>query len=145
MLKKGVFNLRIMALDYGDKTIGVAVSDLLKITAQGKEVIRRSNQQADLQRLGEIIKTDQIERIIVGLPRNMNGTYGERAEKTLQFVEKLKQNFSIPVETWDERLSSVAAERALLAGDVSRKKRKKVIDKLAAVIILQGYLERNYG
>ncbi|MCK4259761.1 MAG: Holliday junction resolvase RuvX [Halanaerobiales bacterium] len=136
--------MRIMALDYGDKRIGVALSDALKMTAQGKEVIHHTNLQADLKRLGEIIEEDVVERIVVGLPRNMNGTYGPRSEKTLQFVEKLKEEFSLPVETWDERLSTIAAERTLLEADVSRKKRKKVIDMMAATIILQGYLGRYY-
>ncbi len=133
-----------MALDYGDKTIGVALSDALKITAQGKEVIRRTSWKEDFQRLDELIKDEEVERIVVGLPRNMNGTYGPRAEETLKFVEKLKNRLSIPIETWDERLSTAEAERTLIKGDISRQKRKQVIDKLAAVIILQGYLERYY-
>lgn len=133
-----------MALDYGDKTIGVAVSDALKITAQGKEVIRRTNLKADLKRIAEIVEEEEVEKIVVGLPKNMNGTYGPRAEATLKFVEKLKKHFSIPIDTWDERLSTMEAERTLLEGDLSRKKRKKVIDKMAAAIILQGYLERYY-
>lgn len=136
--------MRIMGLDYGDRTIGVAVSDALKITAQGKEVIRRTNLKADLKRLKEIIQEDEVEKIVVGLPRNMNGTYGPRAEVTMEFVEKLRATFPIPVETYDERLSTSAAERTLLQGDVSRAKRKQVIDMMAAVIILQGFLERYY-
>ncbi len=136
--------MRIMALDYGDKRIGVALSDALKMTAQGKEVIQHTNIKADLKRLDEIIKEDEVEKIVVGLPRNMNGTYGPRAEKTLKVVEKLKDKLSIPVETWDERLSTMAAERVLLEADTSRNKRKKVIDMMAATIILQGYLERYY-
>lgn len=136
--------MRIMALDYGDKTIGVALSDALKITAQGKEVIRRTSRKADFKRLEELIQENEVERIVVGLPLNMNGTQGPRAEKTLKFVERLKNAFDLPVETYDERLSTSAAERTLLEGDMSRKKRKKVIDMTAAVIILQGYLERNY-
>lgn len=133
-----------MALDYGDKTIGVALSDALKITAQGKEVIRRTSRKADFKRLEELIQENEVERIVVGLPLNMNGTQGPRAEKTLKFVDRLKRAFDLPVETYDERLSTSAAERTLLEGDMSRKKRKKVIDMTAAVIILQGYLERNY-
>lgn len=136
--------MRVMALDYGDKTIGVAISDALKITAQGKEVIRRSSGKADLARLRQIIAEDEVETIVVGLPRNMNGTYGPRAEETLKFVEKLKNAFTIPVVTYDERLTTSAAEKVLISGDVSRAKRKQVIDMMAAVIILQGYLERNY-
>lgn len=133
-----------MGLDYGDKTIGVAISDALKITAQGKEVIRRTSGKADFARLRQIIAEDEVETIVVGLPRNMNGTYGPRAEETLKFVEKLKNTFTIPVVTYDERLTTSAAEKVLISGDVSRAKRKQVIDMMAAVIILQGYLERNY-
>lgn len=133
-----------MALDYGEKTIGVAVSDALKITAQGKEVIRRTNLKADMKRITEIIREEEVERLVVGLPRNMNGTLGPRAEQTLKFIEKLRQRISLPIDTWDERLSTMEAERTLIAGDISRQKRKRVIDKLAAVIILQGYLKRYY-
>lgn len=133
-----------MALDYGEKTIGVAVSDALKITAQGKEVIRRTNLKADMKRIMEIIREEEVERLVVGLPRNMNGTLGPRAEQTLKFIEKLRQRISLPIDTWDERLSTMEAERTLIAGDISRQKRKRVIDKLAAVIILQGYLKRYY-
>lgn len=133
-----------MALDYGEKTIGVAVSDALKITAQGKEVIRRTNLKADMKRITEIIREEEVERLVVGLPRNMNGTLGPRAEQTLKFIEKLRQRISLPIDTWDERLSTMEAERTLIAGDISRQKRRRVIDKLAAVIILQGYLKRYY-
>lgn len=136
--------MRIMGLDYGDKTIGVAVSDALKITAQGKETIRRTNLKADIERIRQIIKEDEVEKIVVGMPRNMNGTYGPRADATREFVEKLKSSLPIPIDTYDERLSTTAAERTLIQGDVSRAKRKQVIDMMAAVIILQGYLERYY-
>lgn len=133
-----------MALDYGEKTIGVAVSDPLKLTAQGEEVIRRTNLKADIKRIREIIQSKEVERLVIGLPRNMNGTYGPRAEATLKFLDRLRQEISLPIDTWDERLSTIEAERTLLKGDISRQKRKRVIDKLAAVIILQGYLERYY-
>lgn len=132
--------MRIMGLDMGDKTIGVALSDALGWTAQGLEVIRRSSLEQDLKRLGEIIKEYEVEEILVGLPKNMNGTLGERAQLTMEFGETLKEAFKLPVNFWDERLSTVEAERILLQGDMSRAKRKKVIDKMAASVILQSYL-----
>jgi len=132
--------MRIMGLDVGDKTIGVALSDLFGWTAQGLEVIRRDVLEKDLARLQQIIQDYEVEEIVVGLPKNMNGTLGERAEKVLALVEILKEKFSLPVKTWDERLSTVEAEKMLIKADVSRAKRKKVIDKMAACVILQGYL-----
>jgi len=134
--------MRIMGLDVGDKTIGVAVSDLLGWTAQGLEIIRRTNLKNDINRLKEIIKKMEVKKIVVGLPKNMNGTIGSQGEKVLIFVDKLKNKLDIEVILWDERLTTVAAEKMLISADVSRKKRKKVIDKLAAVYILQGYLDR---
>ncbi|MDK2918530.1 MAG: putative pre6S rRNA nuclease [Candidatus Petromonas sp.] len=134
--------MRIMGLDVGDKTIGVAVSDLLGWTAQGLETIRRTNLKNDINRLKEIIKKMEVKKIVVGLPKNMNGTIGSQGEKVLIFVDKLKNKLDIEVILWDERLTTVAAEKMLISADVSRKKRKKVIDKLAAVYILQGYLDR---
>lgn len=132
---------RTLGLDVGDKTIGVAASDLMGWTAQGIETIRRVGIKKDLQRLEEIIKQYEINRIVVGLPKNMNGTIGPQGEKVLEFIERLKRRFQIEVIQWDERLSTVSAERALIQADVSRKKRKEVIDKMAAVYILQGYLD----
>ena len=132
---------RIMGLDIGDRTIGVAVSDLLGITAQGVQTIKRRNFQWDLQQLEKVIKKHGVGKIIVGLPKNMNGTIGAQGEKVLAFAEKLEKTTGIPVEAWDERLTSVSAEKFLLEGDMSRKKRKEVIDKIAAVIILQNYLD----
>lgn len=132
---------RTLGLDVGDKTIGVAASDLMGWTAQGIETIRRVGIKKDLQRLEEIIKQYEINRIVVGLPKNMNGTIGPQGEKVLEFIERLKGRFQIEVIQWDERLSTVSAERALIQADVSRKKRKEVIDKMAAVYILQGYLD----
>lgn len=133
--------MRIMGLDVGDKTIGVAVSDALGWTAQGLEVIRRvENIDKDLARLGEIIKEYEVEEIVVGLPKNMNGTLGERAQKVLAFVDILKEELGLPIKLWDERLSTVEAEKMLIQADVSRAKRKKVIDKMAACVILQSYL-----
>lgn len=133
--------MRIMGLDVGDKTIGVALSDLMGWTAQGLEVIRRENLEKDLARLEQIIKEYEVERILVGIPKNMNATIGPQAEKVLAFIENLKETFDLPIKTWDERLSTVAAERMLIQADVSRRKRKKVIDKMAAAVILQGYLD----
>ena len=134
--------MRIMGLDVGDKTIGVALSDPMGWTAQGLEVIRRKNDiQEDFQRLLEIIREYGVESILVGLPKNLNGTIGPQGEKVQAFVEQLKKEINLPVKTWDERLSTVAAEKVLLQADVSRSKRKKVIDKMAAAVILQGYLD----
>ena len=134
--------MRIMGLDVGDKTIGVALRDPMGWTAQGLEVIRRKNDiQEDFQRLLEIIREYGVESILVGLPKNMNGTIGPQGEKVQAFVEQLKKEINLPVKTWDERLSTVAAEKVLLQADVSRSKRKKVIDKMAAAVILQGYLD----
>ena len=132
---------RIMGLDIGDKTIGVAVSDLMGITAQGVKTIRRVGKKKDIEELKLIIKERQVNKIVSGLPKNMNGTLGAQGEKVLKFCELIKEETGLEIEFWDERLSTVAAERSLIEGDVSRQKRKKVIDMLAAVIILQGYLD----
>lgn len=134
--------MRIMALDVGSRTIGIACSDALLMTAQGIETIRRTSLEKDFHRLAELIEEYEVHELVVGMPKNMNGTKGERAEKTEEFVEKMKEVISLPVTFWDERLSTVMAERQLIAADVSRKKRKDVIDKMAAVVILQGYLDR---
>jgi putative Holliday junction resolvase len=131
-----------MSLDVGSRTIGVACSDALLMTAQGIETVRRTSLEKDFNRLKEIIAEYEVHEIVVGMPKNMNGTKGERAEKTEEFVEKMKEVIDLPVAFWDERLSTVMAERQLIAADVSRKKRKSVIDKMAAVVILQGYLDR---
>lgn len=140
--------MRILGLDYGTKTTGVAVSDPLGWTAQGVEIIRRQEEEhhkATLNRIAEICEQYKVEKIVLGLPKNMNNTIGERGEKTLIFKQKLEAKLKLPVVTWDERLSTVAAESVLLEADVSRKKRKNVIDKLAATIILQNYLDANGG
>lgn len=134
--------MRIMALDVGSRTIGIACSDALLMTAQGIETIRRTSLENDFNRLHELISEYEVHELVVGMPKNMNGTKGERAEKTEEFVEKMKAVIDLPVTFWDERLSTVMAERQLIAADVSRKKRKGVIDKMAAVVILQGYLDR---
>ena len=134
--------MRIMSLDVGSRTIGIACSDALLMTAQGIETIRRTSLEKDFNRLQELIAEYEVHELVVGMPKNMNGTKGERAEKTEEFVEKMKEVIDLPVSYWDERLSTVMAERQLIAADVSRKKRKSIIDKMAAVVILQGYLDR---
>jgi putative Holliday junction resolvase len=135
--------VRYMGLDIGDKTIGVSMSDELGWTAQGLEVIRRKEDspETDFERLDQLIAEYQVDKVIVGLPKNMNGTIGPRAELCQEFARSLEQRTGVPIKMWDERLSTVAAERVLIAGDVSRKKRKQVIDKMAAVMILQGFLD----
>lgn len=135
--------MRVLGLDYGDKTIGVAVSDELGWTAQGVETIRRQSGEKDMARLRELIGQFQIGEIVVGLPKNMNGTIGPRGELCQKFADKLSREFSLPVKLWDERLTTMAAEKMLISADVSREKRKKVIDKMAATLILQGYLDAN--
>ncbi|SKC69661.1 Holliday junction resolvase RuvX [Maledivibacter halophilus] len=135
--------MRLMGLDVGDKTIGVAVSDLLGLTAQGVETIKRTGNKVAINRLRELISEKNVTKLVVGLPKNMNGTLGPQGEKVLSFVDKIKDKIDIEVVLWDERLTTVAAEKMLISADVSRKKRKKVIDKIAAVYILQGYLDSN--
>ena len=134
---------RYLGLDIGDRTIGIAVSDPLGLTAQGVETIRRKNLEKDLARLGELMEQYETRSLVSGYPKNMNGTEGDRCEVVKAFLEKVKKPYpDVEIALWDERLSTVAATRSLLEGDVSRKKRKKVIDKMAAVFILQGYLDR---
>ncbi|KXG74038.1 Holliday junction resolvase RuvX [Thermotalea metallivorans] len=133
--------MRIMGLDIGDKTIGVAISDLLGLTAQGVETIRRTNIKEDLKKLETLIINKEVDKIVVGLPKNMNGTVGPQGEKVLAFVERMRQHFSQEIILWDERLTTVAAEKTLIDADVSRGKRKQVIDMVAATYILQGYLD----
>lgn len=139
--------MRSLGLDIGDKTIGVAASDLLGLTAQGVTTIRRTSTKADLQELGKIISDYDAKILVIGLPKNMNGTEGERCEVVRNFADKVQKKFSeVRQVFWDERLSTVAAEKFLIgAADVSRQKRKKVIDKMAAVYILQGYLDSRFG
>lgn len=134
--------MRMMGLDVGDKTIGVAVSDELGMIAHGITTIQRKNLKTDMESLKNIIDEKNIKRIVVGFPKNMNNTVGPRAQYSIEFAEMLKKKFeNIEVVLWDERLSTSAAQRTLIAADVSRKKRKKVVDKLAAVIILQNYMD----
>lgn len=136
---------KIMGLDLGDKTIGVAISDLLGLTAQGVTTIIRKSNKEDYGILKEMIDEHNIEKVVVGLPKNMNGTIGPQAEKTIKFAEKLKNKFDIDLIYQDERLTSKSAERMLIAGDVRREKRKDLIDKVAATIILQAYLDKEYN
>ncbi len=139
--------MRILGLDFGSKTTGVAISDPMGWTAQGLEIIRRQEDEhlkATIKRIEELCLAYKVDKIVLGLPKNMNNTLGERGEKTLLFKEKLENKLKIPVEIWDERLSTVAAEQVLLEADMSRKKRKNVIDKLAATIILQNYLDAKH-
>ncbi len=132
--------MRILSLDVGEKKIGVAVSDELGITAQGLGVIECQNRRQDLSRIARYVQEYEVDEIIIGLPRNMDGTIGPQAREILAFQEKLAGAVHIPVVTWDERLTTVAANRVLLEADLRRRKRKKVIDKLAAVFILESYL-----
>ncbi len=137
--------MRILGLDYGDKTIGVAVSDPFGWTAQGVEIIRRENPaeyKKSLRRLGELIEEYHAEAIVLGYPKNLDNSEGERCEETKAFCERLKNRFpKTEVVLWDERFSTVAAERALREANLSHGQRKRVIDKMAAVHILQGYLD----
>lgn len=137
--------MRILALDFGDKTIGVSVSDPSLTIAQGVEIIRRDKENAlkkSMARLKELVASYDVHKIVLGYPKNMNNTIGERAIKTEAFKEKLEKAFkNVEIVLWDERLSTMGASRNLLEANLSRKKRKDVIDKMAAVFILQGYLE----
>jgi putative Holliday junction resolvase len=135
--------MRIMGLDLGTRTIGVAISDAMGWTAQGLETIKINEEKKEfgLARLEEIIKEHEVSRIVLGFPKNMNGTVGPRGEASKAFAKVLEEKFGLPVQLWDERLTTMAAERVLLEADVSRSKRKKVIDKMAAVMILQGFLD----
>lgn len=134
-----------MGLDVGDKTIGISVSDELGWTAQGMEVIRRNleSPDEDLARLDQLIKQYNIGCIVVGLPKNMNGTIGPRAELCQVFAQELRERTGLEVRLWDERLTTVAAERVLISANMPRKKRKQVIDKMASMMILQGFLDAN--
>ena len=136
--------MRIMGLDYGSKTVGVAISDSLGITAQGIETIERKEEnklRQTLARIEALVKEYEVEKIVLGFPKNMNNTIGERAEKSLELKEKLERRIGVPVIMWDERLTTVEAERTLIESKVTRENRKKYVDKIAAVFILQGYLD----
>ena len=136
--------IRIMGLDFGSKTVGVAVSDPLGITAQGIEIVLRTSEnklRKTLARIEELVTEYEVTEIVLGFPKNMNNTIGERAEKSLAFKEMLERRTGLPVVMWDERLTTVAANRTLIEGGVRRENRKDYVDMLAAVYILQGYLD----
>lgn len=134
---------RLMGLDVGDKTIGVAISDLLMITAQAVTTVRRTNLKNDINELKKIIEEYKITRIVSGLPKMLDGTVGIQGGKVVEFIEKLKKHITIPVDFEDERFTTTISERMLIDADVKRKKRKEVIDKLAAAQILTTYMQRN--
>lgn len=136
--------MRIMGLDFGSKTVGVAVSDSMLVTAQGLEIIRREKEdklRRTLARIEELIEEYEVEEIVLGLPKNMNATEGERVELTRAFKEKLERRTGLPVILWDERLTTVAADKAMIEAGIRREKRKDYVDKIAAALILQGYLD----
>lgn len=136
--------MRIMGLDFGSKTVGVAISDPLLITAQGTEIIRRkeeNKQRRTLARIEELIVEYGVERIVLGFPKNMNNTLGERAQKTLEFKETLERRTGLPVDLWDERLTTVAADKVMIELGIRREDRKDYVDMIAAILILQGYLD----
>jgi len=133
---------RIMGLDIGDKTIGVAISDSMLITAQGLKTIKRKNSKVDIEEISNLVRQYNVSKIIVGLPKNMNNTIGPQGEKVLRFVDKLKNKVNVEISFQDERLTTVAAERILIEGNMRREKRKNVIDMVAATYILQTYLDR---
>lgn len=140
--------MRIMGLDYGSKTVGVAISDPLGITAQGIEIIRREKEtklRQTLARIETLIKEYEVETIVLGFPKNMNNTIGDRAQKSLEFQEMLKKRTGLEVIMWDERLTTVEANRTLMEGKVRREDRSKYVDMLAAVYILQGFLDSAEG
>lgn len=134
--------MRILALDHGSKRIGLAISDELGMIAQPLEYFDAAPLEDFLKRLKEVVDSRKVEEILVGLPRNMNGTYGPAAEKALEFVAVLKNTMAIPVKTWDERLTTVQANRALIESGTRRDKRKQRVDQTAAAILLQSYLDR---
>lgn len=140
--------MRIMGLDFGSKTVGVAVSDPLYITAQGVEIIRREQEnklRKTLARIEELVKEYEVEEIVLGLPKNMNNSIGERAEKTLEFKAMLERRIGLNVVMWDERLTTVAADKTMMEVGVRRENRKKYVDQIAATFILQGYLDSRAG
>ncbi len=141
MLKLGMEYYRTMSLDLGDVRIGIAISDILNIIANGLETYNRQSDEKDVQYIANLVKEHNVKVIVLGLPINMDGTKGERVEKTYAFAEKLKKVVDCKIDYMDERLTTVTAERVLIDGNVRRDKRKQVIDKLAATIILQSYLD----
>jgi len=136
---------RILGLDIGDVRIGVAMSDLLGITAQGLETYQRKDEKEDIEHFTEIVRKNDVTTIVCGLPKNMNGSIGPQAEKARAFGQALQERSGIQVTYWDERLTTKSAHDMLISGNVSRKKRKAVVDKIAAVYILQGYMDAHRG
>ncbi|MDE6926321.1 MAG: Holliday junction resolvase RuvX [Acetatifactor sp.] len=137
--------MRIMGLDFGSKTVGVAISDSLLVTAQGIEIIRRKEEnklRRTLTRIEELIVEYDVGEIVLGLPKHMNGSLGVRAELTNEFKEKLERRTGVPVTLWDERLTTVAADKAMMEAGVRRENRADYVDMIAAVLILQGFLDR---
>lgn len=137
--------MKIMGLDFGSKTVGVAISDPLLITAQGVEIIRRKDEnklRQTLARIEELIVENGVEEIVLGLPKNMNDTQGARVELTMEFKESLERRTGLPVHMWDERLTTVAADKAMMEAGIRRENRKDYVDMIAATLILQGYLDR---
>lgn len=132
-----------MGLDYGEVRTGVAVSDLLGITAQGIESIKHTNDKQLIERLREIVKEYDVKKIVIGLPLNMNATSGERVQKTNKFIEKLKAEFGLEVVTIDERLTTVASHRTMTELGISKDKKKNIVDMMSAIFILQMYMDRN--
>lgn len=132
---------RILGLDLGQKTIGVAISDPLGFTAQGLTTIRRGSKEKDIEDLKKICDEYKVETIVIGLPKNMNGTIGPSGEIAMAFGKLLEEEFQIEIKFWDERLTTVAAHKAMLEADLSRNKKKKIVDKVASTYILQGYLD----
>ncbi|WP_037464232.1 Holliday junction resolvase RuvX [Shimazuella kribbensis] len=137
--------VRILALDLGERRIGIALSDLLGLTAQGLEVIDKKQTPDWLYRLDTLIQEYEVGKIVIGFPRNMDGSVGPKGEASKMVAVKLEERYALPVELWDERLSTAAAQKSLIKADVSRKKRKQVVDQVAAQWILQGYLDANRG
>lgn len=133
--------MRILGLDVGQKTIGVAVSDPLGFTAQGLTTIRRTNKEKDIQEIRKFCDEYDAKVIVIGLPKNMNGTIGPSGEIIMAFGKIIEEELNVEIKFWDERLTTVAAHKAMLEADLSRNKRKKIVDKVASTYILQGYLD----
>ena len=133
--------MRVLGLDVGDVLIGVAISDPSKIIAQGLDSIKRKNVKEDVEAVQHLLENYEVEKIVVGLPKRLSGEIGIQAQKVLDFVELLKVEIEVPIVMWDERFTTVAANRALIGANMRRRKRKKVVDKVAATLILQGYLD----
>ena len=142
--RKGTDSMRVMGLDFGSKTVGVSVSDPLGVTAQGVEIIRRTSEnklRQTLARIEALAREYEVETFVLGFPKNMNNTEGERCEKTKEFAQMLERRTGLSVVLWDERLTTVAADRHMMESGIRRENRKQYVDEIAAVFILQGYLD----